>query len=100
MTFPFFFIVFFVTCFLKKRKKKQKRKQKEKREKERKKGPEPEHQALRRQLVALSAKGTRGAETCRDPGQGSRRTLGPFVPEICVCVNECVCATQKVNTRR
>lgn len=50
--------------------------------------------------MALSAKGTRGAETCRDPGLGSRRTLGPFVPEICVCVNECVCATQKVNTRR
>jgi hypothetical protein len=78
-----FFIVFFV--FLKKKKKERKKERKERKKKERKKGPEPEHQALRRQLVALSAKGTRGAETCRDPGQGSRRTLGPFVPEICVC---------------
>lgn len=68
----------------KKKEEKKKTKKKTGREKERKKGPEPEHQALRRQLVALSAKGTRGAETCGDPGQGSRRTLGPFVPEICV----------------
>lgn len=44
--------------------------------------------------MALSATGTRGAETCRDPGEGSKRTLGPFVPEICVCVNESVWATQ------
>lgn len=76
--------LFFVVVFLKKKKKREKeRKRERKSARERPRAGAPSLKEAAGGFV--SDGGTRGAETYRDPGQGSRRTLGPFVPEICVC---------------